>query len=280
MTLSQIGTPQMSTHIHMGVYGDGGVGKSRLAATAPGRVLIVKAPYEKIDSWLPVDKARARRGEIQVASITDHDDLEKVKVHLREEGEIYDWVIMDGVQTIFEVGMDDMWETVIAEKPNRARYGLDAGEYGITMDRLSRWLRYTLGPDKFNFMFTSHADKMLSPDRDEEGDPIEKLMPYIQGKGMSLKFAGYMNVMAYMTTTTVKGRDDNVRVLRTESSQHYYAGDKFDAFNGRVLDPTIPKIEALVKKSSGWTNPPAGKTTPTAPRRERATGPGRRVIRR
>lgn len=274
---SIIGKPCMSAHINMGIYGDTNVGKSRLAATSPGKVLIIRAPYEKIDSWRPEDKARAARGEIEVATVRDSDDLmHQILPHLREEGEMWDWVWMDGVQTIFEVMMDDIWEVVISEKPGRARYGLDQPEYGINMDRLSRFLRYTLGPDKFNFGFTSWAEKLISPDKDGDGDPIEKMMPYIQGKGMPLKFAGYMNVMGYMTTTTVKGRDDNVRVIRTESSPHYYAGDKFDAFNGRILDPTIPKIEALVKKSSGWTTPPEGKSTTTASR----PAVRRRVVRR
>lgn len=274
----------MSSHIHMGIYGDTNVGKSRLLATAGAedasqKILIIKAPYEKIDSWRPEDKARAAKGRIEVAEVRDHDDLSGpngLLPHLREEGEMWDWVMMDGIQTIFETGMDDMWETVLAEKPGRARYGLDQSEYGINMDRLSRWLRYALGPDKFNFAYTSWAERLKSPDKDEEGQPLEKLMPYIQGKGMALKFCGYMNIVAYMTTTTIKGRDDNVRVLRTESSPQYYAGDKFDAFGGRVLDPTIPKIERLVKKSSGWTNPPAGKSTQTtAPSATR-----RRVVRR
>lgn len=275
---SFIGPPEMSNHIKIGIHGDSGVGKSRLAATSPGKVLIAKAPYENIDSWLPADKARAARGEIEVATIRDENDLNGTNgllQHLREEGQIYDWVWMDGVQTIFEAMMDDIWEVVIAEKPARARYGLDQAEYGINMDRLSRFLRYALGPDKFNFGFTAWSEKMISPDKDEDGDPIEKLMPYIQGKGMALKFTGYMNVVAYMSTTTVKGRSDNVRVLRTESSPNYYAGDKFDAFNGRVLDPTIPKIEALVKKSSGWTAP-KGKTTTTAS----PTATRRRVVAR
>jgi hypothetical protein len=272
----------MSAHIHMGLYGDTNVGKSRLLATAgrddpSKKILIIKAPYEKIDSWLPEDKARAASGQIEVAEIRDHDDLSGpngLLPHLREEGEQWDWVMMDGVQTIFEVGMDDMWEVVIAEKPGRARYGLDQAEYGITMDRISRWLRYTLGPDKFNFAFTTWAERSPSPDKDEDGDPIEKLMPYIQGKGMPLKFCGYMNLTGYMTTAKVGDRE-GVRVIRTESSTSYYAGDKFDAFNGRIVDPTIPKIEAAVKKSSGWTTPPVGKSNTTT-----RAATGRRVVRR
>lgn len=270
-----IGPPKMSHHITAGIYGDTGVGKSRLTATSPGHVLIIKAPAAKIDSWLPEDKARARRGEIEVAEVRDHDDLSGdngLLPFLREEGEQYDWVWMDDVQSLFDVGMDDLWETVIQEKPARARYGLDQSEFGINMDRLARWLRYVLGPDKFNFGFTSWADKTLSPDKDSDGDPIEKLMPYVQGKGMSLKFSGYMNVLAYMSVVEVKGRDKPARLLRTESSPTYYAMDKFDAFNGRVLDPTVPKIENLVKKSQGYTAP--AKTT----NRPAATA-GRRPVR-
>lgn len=260
------GSETLSKHINLGVHGDNGIGKTRLLGTAgrggPKPTLFIKAAVSKLDSLEPEDRARAARGEIEVATIRDHDDLsgtDGLLPYLRAEGEKYSWVLMDDVQHLYDVGLDDLWEAVIAEKPARARYGLDKPEYGINMERLGRFLRYVLGPDKFNFAFAAWSEPLLSPDKDADGDPVVKLMPYLQGKGMALRFAGSMNALGFMTTTAVKGRDKPARVLRFESTDAYYAMDKFDAFNGRVLDPTIPKIEDLVKKSRGQT--PAAKTT-------------------
>ncbi len=240
----------LTKHIFMAVYGDPGIGKTRFVGTSPGRVLIIRPPQEHMDSFLPSDHARAARGEIEEAVVKDWDDMDKLLDYLRIDGEEYDWVWIDNLSILQDVLLDDIWDTVVHEKPARARYGLDKGEYGINMDRISRWLRHIVGPDKFNFGFSAHGETAPSPDLDEEGDPIAKLMPWVQGKGMATKCSGYMNIVALMNKATVKGGKDK-RAIRTDSSPNFYAKDQFDAFGGRVLDPSMPKVLELIEKSPG-----------------------------
>lgn len=270
---SIISNGTLSDHLFAGIHGDPGVGKSRLIGTTRGRVLIIHARQSHLNSLLPADKARMKRGEIEEARPNDWDDMAELQTYLRQDGEVYDFVWIDDIQTLFEVLLDDLWDTVIIEKPARARFGLDKAEYGINMERLSRWIRHTIGPDKFHFGFVAHSEPAPSPDKDRDGDPIVKLMPWIQGKGMPQKFSGYMNVVGYLTTTEVKGRDEPARVLRTSSSANWYAKDQFDAFNGRVLDPDMGKILDLIEKSGGLK--PEPNKTKTATR-----SPGRRTVAR
>lgn len=241
---------ELTKHIFLGVHGDPGIGKTRLVGTTPGRVLIIRPPQEHLDSWLPVDKARAARGEIEEAVARDRDDMDQLMIHLREDGAQYDWVWLDNASIMFDILLDDVWDSVIRAKEHRKGGPIDQGEYGIAMTFYARWLRHIVGPDLFNFGFTAHSEIVPSPDKDSEGLPIDKLMPWIQGKQMPNRFTGYMNIVAYYQKAKIGGKEGR-RVLRTESSPNYYAKDQFDAFGGRVVDPTMPKLLELIEKSPG-----------------------------
>lgn len=229
----------------MCVYAEPGVGKTRLVGTSPGRLLILRPPVDHLDSLLLPDKTRAEQWVIR-----DWDDMNTAEEYLRADGgKDYDWVWVDSWSLLQDVLIDDIWETAKADKPARAKYWLDKGEYGINMGRIGSWMRHVIGPDTFNFGWTGHPAALASPDLDEDGDPVEKLMPWVQGKNMSPKCCGYMNLVAFMEVTGKNRR----RVLRTQADTRFYAKDQFDAFgeSGVVWDPTMPKIVKLIEASPG-----------------------------
>lgn len=234
----------MTKHIYVCLYGEPGIGKSRFIGTSPGKVLIIRPPVDHLDSLLPADKARIEQWKVE-----DWNDMFDALDYLRHEGGKYDWVWVDSWSLLQDVLLDDLFETAVAEKPARRRYGADKQEYGINMFRIGSWMRHVVGPDAFNLGFTAHPAVLASPDLDEDGDPVEKLMPWIQGKNMSPKLCGYMNVVAFMEGVGKKRR----RVIKTNSDERFYAKDQFDALgeDGSLLDPTMPKLLDLIKKSPG-----------------------------
>lgn len=255
-----------SKHARVCIYGDPGVGKTRLIGTSPGRVLLISPPTDHADSLLPGDKERVER-----RTVADWDGMWNTLDYLRHEGDNWDWVWLDSVSLMQDHLLDDIWETVVREKPHRARYGLDQGEYGINMFRIGQWMRHIVGPDSFNFGFTAHAIQLL-PSDDPEAD--RKLMPWVQGKMMSPKLCGYMNQVLFMEVAKIGGKDDR-RVLRTHASERYYAKDQFDMDqkSHRVVDPTMDKVVGLIEQSRGA---PLG----AAPAKRRAQAKTRRPITR
>jgi hypothetical protein len=253
-----------SKHARVCVYADPGVGKTRLIGTSPGRVLLISPPTDHADSLLPADRDRVERWTIDT-----WDDMAEALEYLRTDGgNDFDWVWLDSLSLMYDHLMDDIWETVVREKPARARYGLDKAEYGINMFRIGGWLRHVVGPDTFNFGFTAHTAQLL-PSEDEEES--KKLMPWVQGKNMSPKCCGYMNVVAFMEVTKVGGKD-NRRVLRTNSTERYYAKDQFDFTDGgRMVDPTMPKIVKAIEAARG---------VPLGVAKKAATSTKRRPVRR
>lgn len=233
-----------SKHARIGLFADPGVGKTRLIGTSPGKVLIIRPPTDHTDSMFPEDKAR-----VEERVVTDWDEMWAIEDELRHEGAKWDWVWVDSWSLLQDHLLDDIWETVIQEKPHRKRYGLDQGEYGINMHRIGQWMRHVVGPDLFNFGFTAHVAE-LAPSQDPEAEKI--LMPWIQGRMMSPKLCGYMNQVLFMEVTKIGGKD-NRRVIRTHKTERYYAKDQFDMDpkTFRIVDPTMPKIIELIEKSRG-----------------------------
>src|SRR5262249_32626854 len=108
------------------VFAASGWGKTRLAGTSSGTALFVKPAVDYVDSVLPGDKSRHKEWVVH-----DYAEMEDVEEHLRHEGEQYSWVWFDSISAYQDIGLDDLWETIIVEKPQRKRYGLDKGDYWI-----------------------------------------------------------------------------------------------------------------------------------------------------
>lgn len=223
------------------VVAPSGWGKTRLAGTSSGTALFVRPPVDYVDSILPADKPRHKQWVVR-----DWAAMEDCFEHLRHEGsELYSWVWFDSISAYQDIGLDDLWETIVTEKPHRKRYGLDKGDYWINMQRLGRWVRDVASlsdTGAFNFGITAWPAE-LSPSP-EDAEIEQKMMAWVQGKNMAMKVCGYMNVVAFGTVTS-KG----TRRLQLAETEHIYAKDQFDMTEkGFMLNPTIPKIEAAIDK--------------------------------
>lgn len=263
-----------SKHIRLGVYADPGTGKTDLVGSSQhlGPTLLVRPPIDHVDSILdpgPNLKQRVIRTWL---------DMDELRDELRSEGEKWEWVWLDSASLAYDVLIDDIWDTVITEKPHRARFGLDKQEFGINMHRFGLWMREIIGPDTFNFGFTAHPEMYASPDKDEEGDPITKLMPWVQGKQMPNKFCGYCNMVGYIS----KGKSGK-RIFKTTSDEYHYGKDQFDAIpeKGIILPRShgMEKITDLVYQARPAMKPGATRRRPSArkgaSRRKTTTRKGR-----
>lgn len=217
------------------VYGFPGVGKTVLLGSSPGKVLVIRPP---IDHTLPL---RGKKN-IEEWEVKNWDEMMEAQTYLRDnQGAGYDWVWLDSISLFQDAGLDDIWETVITEKPARARYGLDKAEYGINMFRLGGWVRHMVGPGYFNFGITAHPAEMVHPEDDEA---LDILMPYVQGKNMATKICGYMNVVAYYRVVRKDGKER--RAMSFRLTDKWYGKDQSGRLPRTLYDPTIPKITAAI----------------------------------
>jgi hypothetical protein len=241
------------------LYGPPGAGKTRLIGV-PGS-LIIHPPTDHVDS------IRVTGADEWI--VTDWAEMINVSEYIRHDAaKDYKWVWLDSISLWQDTGLDDIWEGVIARRPDRAQWTLDKGEYGINMWRLQQWVRNAIGVPGINIGITAHPAEMLNPI-----DGLTKLQPWVQGKNMSTKIQGYMKIVAYLEVVPAEDNTSGKprRVLRTAGTERYEAKDQYDAFpNGRLVDPTLDKIE----KSILAVREAAKK--PQHPRRAVAARPGTR----
>jgi len=225
------------------VYGEPGIGKTRNfpgRCGGLGRTLIIRPPVDHTDSIRDTTN-------IDEWVVNGWSEMDDALIYCRTEGaDQYEWVWLDSVSLMSDQGLDDIWEDLIRRKPDRAQFGLDKGEYGINMQRLSRWIRHMVGCPDWHFGVTAHVG--LRESSEDANDPQEKAMPYLQGKNMPPKLCGYMNVVGYYHWEEIGRAKTKTRVLSLNQTDDFYAKDQFDATeDGRIINPDITKYMAGVK---------------------------------
>jgi len=229
-----------SGKINIILYSFPGAGKTTFIGTGPPETLIIRPPTDHLDS------IRGFKGEEVV--VRNWDKMYEVLDYLRgPAGLDYKWVWLDSISLFQDTGLDDIWATVIAEKPHRKQYGLDKGEYGRNMFRLAQWIRDMVGAEKFNLGITAHPAELMSGEVLDDDDERLIMMPYIQGKNMSTKICGYMNIVGYLQLKRNKA-GKLIRVLDMNATERHYGKDQYNCTpNGRMIAPTIPKLVRAIE---------------------------------
>lgn len=247
------------------LYSYPGWGKTSLLATAAelGRTLIIHTSLDQLPARI-----------MKIPNL-DHvvcdrwGKMEAVGDMLRMTKHGFFFVWWDCVSVAQDVLLDDVWEATVDEKPQRAykldqsgkrigpnltpTSGLDKGEYGRNMERISQWVRHMVGAESFHFGITAHPYEGPNQINDEGG---VFLQPWIQGKEMIQKTCGYMNIVSFLELKEVE-KEDGVkqtwRRIHTNPSPRFYAKDLYDAMlpKGYMDNPTVPKVVSRIEAARG-----------------------------
>lgn len=246
-----------SKHVFGCIYGTSGSGKTRMLGESEDyRTLIVRPPTDHTDS---VRKTKADEWVIDNwKEMWDVEDYQRSGEMSKE----YDLLGFDSISLFQDHGVDEIFQYAVDRSPHRQHYGADKGEYGINMERLARWIRHVVGDDSIHFIYTAHPHPTEIASDTKDG-------PYVQGKGMTLKIAGYMNIIGYLQT--VQQGEKRRRVLRFQETDEFLAKDQLDAFpKARLVDPTLDKfMAACLAAKAKKTRATRRTTTRTRTRRTR-----------
>ena len=237
------------------------MGKTVFVGTTPGRVLLLRPPTDHTDSI-----ANPHPG-IEQWVIRDWDEMTQAHEYLRAEGyKEYDWVWLDSISLWQDIGLDDIWQATKDNNPARDnKYsGKDKGEYGRNMDRLLEWVRQTVALDLFNFGITAHpTDKLNDPTGER------RMLPWVQGKGMSVGVCGMMTVVAYYEVRRKDG--ETYRLLHTETTDDVYCKNQYARPGKPWLPLKNPDMPFLLKKIEEVRGKPANQPVQKAKTRTRPT---------
>lgn len=234
--------------INMIVYGDPGVGKTRLTGTLPGYNLWL-AGEPGFVSAAQIDSAR---GKVRIlkdpaTALAAADWLED------GNDQKFDWVVVDGASTMQNKFMlTYAAEAFDANPAKRAHRNLpDKPDYLNAQNFMKFWLA-RLVDLKCNVFVTTHVLRS----EDDEGDPL--VMPAFQGKGheVSSYISGQFYCVGYYRIATpdsgpLKGqqvRRINWRMFKNpETDITYFAKDQSDKLGAYTNEPTMPEIISRIR---------------------------------
>jgi len=184
--------------LNMIVYGDSGVGKTTLAASASevGKVLYIDA--ESGAQFIPDEYAK----NIDVLNLQNIEELDQVLLPANTEQ--YSTIVLDSITEI----MKKMIDKIKGTKDNAT---------------IADWQKIIGGMEKYFRRFRDLKQNIilvaLSAEKEDDGIILKR--PNLSGKNLPADVVGFMDVCIYLENTVAQGR-----VGHTDPSQKFYAKDR------------------------------------------------------
>jgi len=218
------------------IYSHPGEGKTALWGTGSEDVLFMVSDPEGIIS------ARALGSRPHSVQVTDYEELQECYEWLKNDRPTdFRWTVWDSLSLFQDRSLhDDIMVDAHDDNPKQDEFVPSRREYLQSMNRIGRYVRLFVDLP-YNFGVSCHV--MLTDDPKGEGTMFA---PAVQGKGMSSKFSGYMNVVGYLGKAKT---EDNKTIQRLLLQRHgrYYAKNRFAGSTGMYMDrPTLPKLDAAI----------------------------------
>jgi len=231
----------LAPHLNMLIYGDPGVGKTRLAASAD------QVPAMRDVLILDVDggalSAKEVYPNVQRIRVTTWTDLISVYTDLFSNPDHgFNTLVLDTATEAQKYSMSGIMEKVIAKDAERDPEVPSVREWGITSEQVRRLVR-GFRDLPLSFIMTCH----LADDKDDKTGIIKKA-PDLPGK-LKKQIAGFFDVVAYMYVKDIEKEDDagnkikeEHRLLMTAATDRITAKDRTDRLPRIVVDPTMEQL--------------------------------------
>lgn len=229
-------SPAEKPSILMVVYGEGGVGKTTFAATAPRPII---ADCENGSKYFGL-----RGIESDVALIEKWDDMQEfMEIALTDN---YDTVIIDPIGELMEKLITYMRKKADSKLVQRDGNPTMAG-WGWLKSTMRNFLK-TMRDSGKHIVIVAHVQE-----RDDDGRVIKR--PMIATK-LSEELVNLVDIVGYMTTVSDTESGDTKRVIIVDpASDKYVAKDRTGRL-GRFIEPDFTKIVDGVRGDAdyAWIN--------------------------
>lgn len=234
MQITKTTDPQAKPSIMMIVYGNGGVGKTTFASTAPKPLLV--------DCENGAKYFGLRGIKMDVARINDWSDM-KGLTEVAQSGE-YETIIIDPIGELME-----KLKRFMVMKADRKLVQLDGSPtmqgWGWLKDTLRAQLKL-LRDSGANILIVAH----VSEEKDE--DKILK-RPMLMTK-LSDEIINMVDIVGYMEV--VKVEDEEKRIIRVDSTSDKYVAKDRTGQLGKIIPPNFKEIVHACQgtKTFKWSN--------------------------
>ena len=248
MQITKTTDPQAKPSIIMVVYGNGGVGKTTFASTAPKPLLV--------DCENGAKYFGLRGIKMDVAKITDWSDM-KGLIEVSQSGE-YQTIIIDPIGELME-----KLKRFMIMKADKKLVQFDGSPtmqgWGWLKDTMRTTLK-VLRDSGCNILIVAHVSE-----QDDEGKILKR--PMLMTK-LSDEIINMVDIVGYMETVITE--EGEKRIIRVDSASDKYIAKDRTGQLGKIIPPNFSEIIEACQgtKTFKWSNPKAVKvedTTEEAP---------------
>lgn len=239
MKITKSDDPQAKPSIIMLVYGNGGVGKSTFASTAPKPLLV---DCENGSKYFGL-----RGIKMDIAHISTWSDMQGI-FDVAKSGE-YETIVIDPIGELME-----KLKNFMVAKADRKLVQSDGSPSMAGWGWLKDTMRSTLKiirDSGVNLLIVAHVDE-----KDVEGTLVKR--PKIMTK-ISEELIAFVDVVGYMQAVTIEG--ETKRLIRVQPSETYEAKDRTEQL-GAMVPPNFSEIIEACQgtKTFKWSNSKALKS--------------------
>lgn len=246
LQLSTVG--DQATTINMIIFGDSGVGKTVLAASAS--LVPEMSPVLLIDVEGGILSLRHRYPKLAVRRVTSFVEIQTMYDALFKGGHPFKTVIIDSITETQKFGMYHIMERTVAKEPDRDPDLPGIGEWGKSSEQTRKLIRAWRDLPGVNTIFTALATDSKS----KMG--VTTTLPDLPGKSAA-QAPALVDEVLYMYVKEWNG--EYQRFLLGQKTERIVAKDRSDNLPGIMQEPTMQKLfdhmTHRIKREENTTDP-------------------------
>lgn len=231
---------ERSQYINILLYGDSGVGKTRLAGSADAVPSLRKVLFVDIEGGTTT--LVNSYPNCEVVRVKNWKEMQQVYDALYNKDVDYNTVVLDSLTEIQKFNMSDIMMSVVQKRPDLDPDVPSMREWGKNLEQIRRFVR-GFRDLEINTIFTALARS----ERDERTG-ITYTKPSLSGK-MADEVAAFLDIVGYLYVKEVStdGGTKMQRLLLTQKTDNVIAKDRSGKLEQVIPDPDMSAIYKLLK---------------------------------
>lgn len=234
---------QAEAKINMLVYGESGIGKTRLAGSADAvpalrRVLLIDVEGGTLT-------LRDTYPEVETVRVKSWQDMQNVYDALYSGKYDFSTIVVDSLTEIQKMSMDGIMRKLVEEYEERSADVPGLREWNINLEQTRKFVR-AFRDLPMNTIFTA----LVKADKNPRTGAMKR-KPSLSGK-LADEIAGFLDVVVYLYAKEIDG--ENKRLLLCTSTEDTVAKDRSNCLPMTIEEPTMDAIwKSLNNKESHGT---------------------------
>lgn len=222
---------QAEPRVNMLVYGESGIGKTRLAGSADA------VPQMRRTLLIDVEGGtltlRDIYPEVETVRVKSWQDMQKVYEALFDGKHDFTTLIVDSLTEVQKMSMDSIMLKLIQEYEERSAEVPGLREWNINLEQTRKFVR-AFRDLPMNTIFTA----LVKTDKNQRTGAMKR-KPSLSGK-LADEVSGFLDIVVYLYAKEIDG--ENKRVLLCSQTEDTVAKDRSNNLPQTMEDPTMEKI--------------------------------------